>query len=146
VSDAVSRLRADALALPISLRVVDERPCPKHWLSEECRVLPKQRVRDGVDRGPEGAAPDLPCWSGRRRLAAIDAIAWPVGLWVLLGRVPGKSGLVLPMASAVLVLWGLSRFHKAVWRNHRYRFTTWRVLGILAVLVIVGLVLKIAVR
>lgn len=92
------------------------------------------------------SAPDLPYWSGRRWLAAIDAIAWPVGLWVLLGRVPGKAGLVLPMASAVLVLWGLSRFHKAVWLNHRYRFTTWRVLGILAVLVIVGLVQKIAAR
>ena len=50
------------------------------------------------------------------------------------------------MVSAVLVLWGLSRLHTAVWLNHRYRFTTWRVSGILAVLVVVGLVLKIALR
>jgi hypothetical protein len=96
-----------------------------------------------VERAP---APDMPYWSGRRWLAAIDAIAWPLGLGLLLGRGPGKTGLMLPMASAVLLLWGLSRFHKAVWLNHRYRFTTWWVLGILAVLVIVGLVLKIALR
>jgi len=96
-----------------------------------------------VQREP---APDLPYWSGRRWLAAVDAVAWPLGLGLLLGRVPGKAGLILPVASAVLLLWGLSRFQKAVWLNHRYRFTTWRVLGILAVLVIVGLVLKIAVR
>lgn len=96
-----------------------------------------------VERAP---APDMPCWSGRRWLAAIDAVAWPVALGLLFSRVPGKGGLMLPMASAVLVLWGLSRLHKAVWLNHRYRFTTWRVLGIVAVLVIVGLVLKIALR
>ena len=96
-----------------------------------------------VERAP---APDMPYWSGRRWLAAIDAVAWPVALGLLFSGVPGKAGLVLPMASAVLTLWGLSRFHKAVWLNHRYRFTTWRVLGIVAVLVIVGLVLKVAVR
>lgn len=96
-----------------------------------------------VQRAP---APDLPVWSGRRWLAAIDAVAWPVALGFLLGRVPGKAGLMLPMASAVLVLWGLSRLHTALWLNHRYRFTTWRVSGILAVLMIVGLVLKIALR
>ena len=96
-----------------------------------------------VQRAP---APDMPYWSGRRWLAALDAVAWPLAVWSLLGRVPGKAGLVLPVASALLVLRGLSRLHTAVWLNHLYRFTTWRVLGVLAVLVVVGVVLSIAVR
>ena len=90
--------------------------------------------------------PDLPYWSGRRWLAAIDAIAWPVALGLVLGCVASKAGLMLPMASAVLVLSGLSRLHMAVWLNHRYRFTAWWALRLLAVLVIVSVVLKIAVR
>lgn len=96
-----------------------------------------------VQRAP---VPDHPYWSGRRWLAAIDAVAWPVALGLLLGRVPGKAGLIMPMALAVFVLWGLSRLHTAVWLNHRYRFTTWWALRLLAVLVLVGVVLKIAMK
>ena len=37
--------------------------------------------------------PDAPDWPGRRLLAAIDAVAWPL-MWVLLIRhVPGPAGL-----------------------------------------------------
>lgn len=89
-----------------------------------------------VQRAP---VPDVPYWSGRRWLAAIDAVAWPLVRGFLVSRIHGKGGVMLPMASAVLVLWGLSRLHRAVWANHRYRFAAARVLGMLAVLVMVGL-------
>lgn len=87
--------------------------------------------------------PDAADWPGRRGLAAIDALAWPVALAVLLSRVPATTGVFVPTAMAILVLAGMVRVHRAVWRNHRYRFTTWRVARVLAVLMVVGLALKI---
>lgn len=51
--------------------------------------------------------PDAPDWPGRRLLAAIDAVAWPL-MWVLLIRqVPGAAGLVGPFVTALAVLLGL---------------------------------------
>ena len=48
--------------------------------------------------------PDAPDWPGRRLLAAVDAVAWPL-LWVLLIRqVPGPAGLVGPFVTALAVL------------------------------------------
>ena len=70
--------------------------------------------------------PDAPDWPGRRLLAAVDAVAWPL-MWVLLIRqVPGPAGLVGPFVTALAVLLGLGRLHQALWVNHRYWFTTWR--------------------
>jgi hypothetical protein len=86
--------------------------------------------------------PDAPDWPGRRLLAAVDAIAWPV-LWVLLVRhVPGPVGLVGPFVTAVAVLLGLGRLHRALWVNERYWFTTWRWAKVFAGLMVVGAVLK----
>ena len=48
--------------------------------------------------------PDAPEWPGRRLLAAVDAVAWPL-MWVLLIRqVPGPAGLVGPFVTALAVL------------------------------------------
>ena len=70
--------------------------------------------------------PDAPYWPGRRGLAVVDAIGWPLGWLVLIQSVVlpmGAVGLVLPAAA----IWAASRrVHRAVWANHRYRFTTAR--------------------
>jgi hypothetical protein len=70
--------------------------------------------------------PDAPDWPGRRLLAAVDAVIWPL-MWVVLVRqVPGPAGLVGPFVTALAVLIGLGRLHRALRVNHRYCFTTWR--------------------
>ncbi|HWH81291.1 MAG TPA: hypothetical protein VNU71_03550 [Burkholderiaceae bacterium] len=88
-------------------------------------------------------APDAAYWPGRRWMAAIDAMAWPVAAALLLARVPGRTGVLLPTAVAVLALLGMLRLRKAVWLNHRYRFTTRKVTGILVVLMFIGIVVKV---
>ena len=90
-------------------------------------------------------APDAAYWPGRRWMAAIDAVAWPVAAGLLLCRVPGRTGVFLPTAVAILALLGMRRLRQAVWVNHRYRFTTWKVAGILVVLAAVGVALKLSV-
>jgi hypothetical protein len=42
----------------------------------------------------------------------------------------------------VALLCSLSRLHRALWVNHRYRFTTWRWGRALAALLLVGAVMK----
>lgn len=88
--------------------------------------------------------PDAPDWAGRRALAVVDAIVWPV-LWVLLIRhAPAPVGMVGPFAVTVVVLVGLGRLHRALWMNHRYWFTTWRWGRVVAALWVTGIVLKLA--
>ena len=88
------------------------------------------------------APPDSPYWPGRKLLAAIDALAWPL-LWVLLfTHAPKPVGLIGPFVSAVAVLSAVGRPHRALWVNHRYRFTTWRWVRIVAALLLVGEVMK----
>ena len=86
--------------------------------------------------------PDAPYWPGRHLLAAIDAAAWPVAWVLLLGHAPAPVGLVGPFVSAVALLCGLGRLHRALWINHRYRFATWRWGRIVAALLLVEMVLK----
>ena len=43
------------------------------------------------------------------------------------------------------VVYGVDRLHRALWFNHRYRFTTWRWGRVVVVLLLIGAVLKIAV-
>ncbi|MEO6410068.1 MAG: hypothetical protein ABIO45_15120 [Burkholderiaceae bacterium] len=49
------------------------------------------------------------------------------------------------MVIALSVLLGLNRLHRAVWLNHRYRFTTWRCGKVAAGLMVIGLVMKLAI-
>jgi hypothetical protein len=86
--------------------------------------------------------PDAPYWQGRQLLAAVDAIVWPI-FWVLLiHHAPAPFGIVGPFVTALAVLCGLGRLHRALWANHRYRFTTWRWGRIAASFMLVGLVMK----
>lgn len=85
---------------------------------------------------------DAPHWAGRRWLAALDAVFWPMVGVLLIDNAPvplGISGLVL-MAAALWVS-GL-RLHRALWANHRYWFTTWRWGRFSLALILLGVVLK----
>lgn len=87
--------------------------------------------------------PDARDWPGRHLLAAIDAVAWPM-IWILyLHQLQGSVGFVVPLMSAVALLAGLGRLHRALWANHRYRFTTWRWARAAFVLLVLGMVLKV---
>ena len=89
--------------------------------------------------------PDAPDWPGRRLLAAVDAVVWPL-LWVWVFRhAPEPVGLVGPFVTAMAVLLGLGRLHRALRVNHRYWFTTWRWGRVAAALLVVGAVLKVTV-
>ena len=88
--------------------------------------------------------PDAPYWPGRRYLAALDAALWPL-LWVLVFRqAPEPVGLVGPVVAGVSALCAVRRLHRALWVNHRYSFTTWRWGRVVAALLLMGLVLKLA--
>jgi hypothetical protein len=73
----------------------------------------------------------------------IDAIAWPVIWLVLLAIAPFDIGLVGWVALGVAGVAAISRTHRAIWRNERYRFTTLRWGMATAVLVAVGLAMSI---
>lgn len=85
---------------------------------------------------------DAPGWPGRRLLAAVDAIVWPM-VWVLIVRhAPASVGLVGPSILAVVALIALGRLRRALWVNHRYWFTTWRWGKVFVAIFVVGGVLK----
>lgn len=87
---------------------------------------------------------DARYWPGRRLLAAVDAVVWPL-MWVLLiQQVPGPAGLVGPFVTALAVLLSLGRMHRALCINHRYWFTTWRWGKVLASMALIGAVLKLS--
>lgn len=88
--------------------------------------------------------PDARYWSGRRWWAALDALAWPIGWIVAITHASFNTGLAGAVVVALAVLMAVRRFHRAVWINHRYRFTTWRWGRALGVLLLLGLVLKLA--
>jgi hypothetical protein len=94
-----------------------------------------------VAREPRANAP---YWTGRRWLATIDAVAWPL-FWVLLvSKIDAPVGIVGPMVFAFALLFSVERVHRAVWVNHRYWFTTWRWGRIAIALMVIGMVLKLA--
>jgi hypothetical protein len=94
-----------------------------------------------VKREPRANAP---YWHGRRWLAALDAVAWPL-FWVfLMSQIDAPGGIVGPMVVAIALLVSAERIHRAVWINHRYWFTTWRWGRIAAGLLLIGMVLKLA--
>lgn len=88
--------------------------------------------------------PNAPEWPGRRLLASVDAVAWPLMLVLLIRQVPGPAGLVGPFVTAVAVLLGLGRLHRALWVNRRYWFTTWRWGKVLGAMLLIGAVLKLS--
>jgi hypothetical protein len=85
--------------------------------------------------------PDAVVWRGRRMLAALDAVAWPLlaALVLLSLPQPGNAGLV---ALAACALTAVHRLLRAVLRNERYFFTTWRWGRLLAGLLVFGYALQ----
>jgi len=87
-------------------------------------------------------SPDKPYWAGRRVLAALDALLWPVVVLVWLAQLPVAMGLMKPAVLAAAAVIGLRRLHVAWLRNHRYRFTTWWLARVLLTLLLIGALLK----
>jgi hypothetical protein len=94
-----------------------------------------------VAREPRANAP---YWTGRRWLAAVDAVVWPLFWVILASQIDAAVGIVGPMVIAVALLISAERAHRAVWVNHRYWFTTWRWGRIVAAMMVIGTVLKVA--
>ena len=94
-----------------------------------------------VAREPRANAPH---WTGRRWLAAIDAVAWPLFWVLLLGQIDTPVGIFGPMVVAIAILVSAERIHRAVWANHRYWFTTWRWGKVLGAMLLVGAVMKLS--
>lgn len=93
---------------------------------------------------PRPPRPDATYWPGRRWLASADAVAWPL-LWVLVFQhalVP--VGIEVPTVVALAVICAGRRLYRALWVNHRYRFTTWRWGGVVIALLLMGVVLTLA--
>ena len=88
--------------------------------------------------------PDAPYWRGRRLLGGIDAVVWPYLLVLAIRNAPAPVGLVGPVLATVMVLNAAVRLHRALWMNHRYEFTTWRLARFAIVLAAAGAVLKVA--
>jgi hypothetical protein len=88
------------------------------------------------------ALPDAPYWTGRRWLAAIDAVAWPAAGWILMSQMNVQGELVIPVVMALLVLSAAQRLFTALVVNHRYHFTTWRWGRVLAWMLVAGALLK----
>lgn len=86
--------------------------------------------------------PDAPYWPGRRWLAAVDALAWPVAWVLLVGALPEPRGIVLPLTGAFAALAAVRRLRRAFWANHRYQFTTWRWCRPVGTLLMIGWMLK----
>lgn len=86
--------------------------------------------------------PDAPYWAGRRWLAAIDALVWPIA-WVWAVRaMPVSTGIVGPVVIALCVLAAVGRLHTAVCENHRYWFTTWKWGRVAMAVWLMGVVIK----
>lgn len=89
-------------------------------------------------------APDMPYWPGRRFVALLDALVWPMLVAAVVINLPHAPGLVGPVALAVSAFFGARRAAVALWNNSRYRFTTIRVGAPLAALLVLGAMLKFA--
>jgi multisubunit Na+/H+ antiporter MnhE subunit len=86
--------------------------------------------------------PDVSYWTGRRWLAAIDALAWPGLAWCALNQMASASGLFLALATALLAVSATRRLSTALLANNRYHFTTWGWGRALAWMLAVGVLLK----
>lgn len=86
--------------------------------------------------------PDAVYWKGRRCLAVLDALAWPLAWVVLMARLPGRTGLVGAVSISLLLLAACRRSHRAVCLNHRYRFATVKWGRVLSWLMVIGVIVR----
>jgi len=85
--------------------------------------------------------PDAPYWPGRRRLAAVDAVIWPMAVPAAVHQVPELSGL-FGAAAVIAGLWAFFRLCCAIFNNQRYWFATWWIVRLVGLLLLVQLVAK----
>lgn len=85
---------------------------------------------------------DAPQWTGRRGLAALDAVVWPAAAFLLIYMASEPLGAVGPVAISAVLVASLVRLHRAICRNHRYWFTTSRWGGVALGLMLVGAAIK----
>jgi len=91
---------------------------------------------------PRAVRADAAFWPGRRALAALDAMAWPL-LWVVgVAYVPVDTGVVGRLGMALALVCAVRRVHRALWRNERYWFTTWLWGRIVVALALAAMVMK----
>jgi hypothetical protein len=81
-------------------------------------------------------------WPGRRTLAVLDALLWPVCWGVAALQLPPRPGIISGVVVAMSIFAATRRVRRAVWSNPRYAFTTWRFAYGMAVLLVFGAVLK----
>ena len=86
--------------------------------------------------------PDAPQWRGRRVLALLDAVGWPLLVALLVHDSADDLGLVGQVVLGACALLCIRRVTRAIWRNGQYRFTTERIATLIAFLCIVGALLK----
>ena len=86
-------------------------------------------------------APDAPYWPCRRLLAATDAVAWPAA-FVTVVHASHPLGIVGPLFVALAVLGAARRVYRALFSNHRYRFTTWRWGRVAGAMLLIGMMLR----
>ncbi len=75
-------------------------------------------------------------------MAAIDAIAWPLAWIVAAMHVPNHGGTVGVVIVAAAVVAALGRLRRALFRNRRYYFTTWRWGRLVVALLVAGWAMK----
>src|SRR5262245_54712368 len=92
-----------------------------------------------ASRAPQ---PDLAYWPGRRMLASLDALAWPIAVVYLIASAPAAAGIAGACITAAACLLAVRRLYLAFLRNHRYGFTTWKWARRFTVVLAVGAVLK----
>lgn len=94
-----------------------------------------------VSRSP---APDASVWPGRRLLALADAVAWPL-LWIALAvSAPVAAGNIATFIVAVALVAAVFRVSRALFRNERYRFTTYRWGRLLALTFVIAVAAQLA--
>lgn len=90
-------------------------------------------------------SPDAAYWPGRRWLAAVDAIGWPLLWTIAVLYAPRPVGVIGPVVASGAALLAVGRLRRALWHNQRYRFTTWRWGRVVVALLMLGVLLKLTV-
>lgn len=85
---------------------------------------------------------DATVWPGRRLLGALDAVAWPLCVVIAFMWINTPTALFGGAAIATALLLGMTRLHRAVFANARYRFTTWAFAKLMLLLVVTGYAIK----
>lgn len=86
--------------------------------------------------------PDAAYWPGRRALAALDAVLWPLAIAGTLAHTGFLRGIVGAVGATWLAFAACGRLRTAWQANHRYRFTTWRWGRLAGGLMVFGILLK----